>query len=125
MRKSEPTVAEMMNEIDNDDADIEEVDAVTSGFLSRMMGGKKESSPGPAPKTAREPRRIVRQQVPLGDKEDGFDSFDRDGPNRKMSIADAMKASGKSSGGGDQDQRSKMWGVDMSRIAKSLEDEKK
>jgi hypothetical protein len=126
MPKSEPTVAEMMNHID--DEEIEEVNAVTpsdnAGFFSRVMGGKKESSP-PSPKAAPERKRIVRQQLPLVDEEDDFDTFDRNGPNRKMSIADAMEASGEASSGRDQEQRSKKWGVDMTRIAKSLEDEKK
>jgi hypothetical protein len=123
MPKSEPTIAELMKDID--DTEMEEAKGVkssdNSGFFSRVMG-KKENS---APKAAPERKRVVRQQLPLGDQQDGFDTFDRNGPNRKMSIADAMKASGGSSSGGDQEQRSKMWGVDMSRIAKSLEDENK
>lgn len=122
--QSEPTIAEMMNGVDTEEANVVE-SSEGSGFLSRMMGGKKESVTAPSTKKAAEPKRIVRQQLPLGDEEDDFDSFDRDGPNRKMSIADAMESSGESSGGGNQAQRSKMWGVDMTRIAKSLEDEKK
>ena len=118
MPKSEPTIAELMS--DTDDMEVEEV-KVDSGFFSRVIG-KKENS---APKAAPERKRVVRQQLPLGDQEDDFDTFDRNGPNRKMSIADAMNASGESSSGGDQEQRSKMWGVDMTRIAKSLEDENK
>jgi len=129
MPKTEPTVAEMMNDVDDDD-EVEEVVAVESsagsGFLSRVIGGSKQKErPAAAPKAPPEPKRIVRQQLPLVD-EDDFDTFDRNGPNRKMSIADAMTSAGESSGAdADQEQRSKMWGVDMSRIAKSLEEEKK
>lgn len=127
--KTEPTIADMMNE--DDDDDFEEIVAVESssgsGFLSRVLGssgGKKSAIP--APPSPPEPKRIVRQKLPLGDDEDDdFDTFDRNGPNRRMSIADAMSSAGESTSGGDQEQRSKMWGVDMSRIAKSLEDEKK
>jgi hypothetical protein len=127
MPKAEPTIADMMNDVDDDGE--EEVVAVDSsagsGFLSRVLGsgGKKGEGGGAAKPTER--KRIVRQQLPLGDEGDDFDTFDRNGPNRSMSIGDAMSASGESSSSGDQEQRSKMWGVDMSRIAKSLEDEKK
>ena len=128
MPKTEPTVADMMSDIDDGDELDEEVVPVKSsagqGFLSRVMGSSKQKE-SPAPKAA-EPKRIVRQQLPLGDEDDEFDTFGRNGPNRKMSIADAMSAAGASAGAsGDPEQRSKMWGVDMSRIAKSLEDEKK
>lgn len=132
MPKAEPTVADMMNDVD-DDEDVEEVVAVESsagsGFLSRVLGSssskKKESSAASAPKAPPEPKRIVRQELPLGDEESDFDTFDRNSPSRKMSIADAMSAAGESTSGGDQEQRSKKWGVDMTRIAKSLEEEKK
>jgi len=60
----------------------------------------------------------IRMKLPLGDDE--FDE-DEDGvdvrANQGMSIADAMK---KSSSGGDersQEERSKKWGIDMSRFA--------
>lgn len=127
MPKPEPTIADMMNDVDDDvEEEVVAVDSSAgSGFLSRVLGSSGKKGEGGSAAKPTERKRIVRQQLPLGDDEDDFDTFDRNGPNGSMSIGDAMSASGASSSSGDQEQRSKMWGVDMSRIAKSLEDEKK
>jgi hypothetical protein len=127
--KAEPTIAEMMNQVDdNDEIEPEPADN-KSGLLSSLLGGKKNGAAaakkGPVPPPAPAKRRVVRQQLPLGDDEDDdFDAFARDGAKKHLSIADALKAAGESGPSGNQEQRSKMWGVDMSRISKSLEDEK-
>jgi hypothetical protein len=130
--KAEPTIAEMMNQVDDDDEPEPEPADVKSGFLSSLLGGKKkdaaaaEKDPVPqVPPPAPEKRRVVRQQLPLGDDEDDdFDAFASNGAKKHLSIADALKAAGESGPSGNQEERSKMWGVDMSRISKSLEDEK-
>lgn len=131
--KAEPTIAEMMNQVDdNDEPEPEPADNKT-GLLSSLLGGRKNNAaasqrysaprvPPPAPTK----RRVVRQPLPLGDDEDDddFDAFGRNGAKKHLSIGDALKAAGASGPSGNQEQRSKMWGVDMSRISKSLEDEK-
>lgn len=83
-------------------------------------------APAPAPKPVAKkvveppaPRKgPIRMQIPMGDDDDD-DSEDEDGvdasSNKSMSIADAMKRSPGSSGVGQGD-RSKQWGVDMSRF---------
>lgn len=70
-------------------------------------------SPAPAPKVASPPERKgpIRMQIPLDednsfDEEEGIDATS----NKKMSIADAMRKSG-TSGGMDQEERSKKWYV--------------
>lgn len=52
-------------------------------------------------------------KLPLGDdgEDDGVDVRS----NKRMSIADAMKRT--SSSAGNQSERSKKWGIDMSKFA--------
>lgn len=140
---SEPTVAEMMKK--TDDGPELKVTKEESGFFKKVLGVRKNDDARVTEKKtnvdtaiaekqpvrqAQPPvkesgkRRVVRQKLPLGDADD-FDTFSRNGPNKYMSIADALRETGESGPSGSQEQRSKMWGVDMSRITKSLEDEKK
>jgi hypothetical protein len=73
----------------------------------------------PDPPAAAQPRRIVRQELPsLDDEDEEFEAFARGGPNQGMSIGDALKTVGEDAdgGGGDQSERSKMWGIDMTRF---------
>ena len=94
-------------------------DSGGGGFLGRMFGGDDGQEPSQAPPPPQE-RRVVRQALPLEDDEDDeddFDTFARSGPNKNMSIKDAMQSQGEDmEDDGNQDQRSKMWGVDMSRF---------
>jgi len=71
------------------------------------------SAPTPAPAPpARERKGPIRMQLPLGDEdEEGVDVRS----NKKMSIAEAMKKT-TNSGSIDQGERSKKWGIDISRF---------
>jgi len=88
-----------------------------------------DNTPAPAPPVRQqapfEPqkRRVVRQQVFMddADEDEEFEAFSRNGPNKGMSIADAMKSSNSDDGDSDergaQEQRAKMWGIDMSKFS--------
>jgi hypothetical protein len=52
-------------------------------------------------------------KLPLGDDPDSEDGVDVR-TNKRMSIADAMKRTAGSSG--DQAERSRKWGIDMSKF---------
>ena len=83
----------------------------------RPNDNETKSEPKEKPAQAPPPRRKgpIRMQLPLVDGEDD-DSLDS-GANPGMSIAEAMKRT--NSGGGtktDQGERSKKWGVDMSKF---------
>ena len=129
--KAEPTVAEVMKKTGNE-PELKHTKE-ESGFFKKVLGVKTkddtavaEKDPvrqAPSPDKGSRKRRVVRQKLPLGDDDD-FDTYARNGPNKYMSIADAMREAGASGSSGSQEQRSKMWGVDMDRITKSLEDEK-
>jgi hypothetical protein len=86
--------------------------------MGRIFGGN-EGDPGTG-RSQSEPepqRKVVRQALPEVDEDDEFEAFGRNGPNKNMSIKDALQGSDK--GGlskGDQENKSKMWGVDMSRF---------
>ncbi|KAI2500457.1 hypothetical protein MHU86_14002 [Fragilaria crotonensis] len=87
-----------------------------NGFMGRIFGGNDEQTrnePQPEPQ-----RKIVRQPLPAVDEDEEFEAFSRNGPNKNMSIKDALQNSNE--GGGrskdDQENKSKMWGVDMSRF---------
>ena len=123
---AELTIAEMTEIADEGDEQylVSEEETKNNGLLGFLGGGKKKEEPVRQAIPKGETKRVVRQELPLGD-EDDFDTFARDGPNQEMSIADAMNAAGVDGPSKDQEQRSRMWGVDMSRIAQSLEDEKK
>jgi hypothetical protein len=130
--KAEKTIAEMMNQVDDDDEPepVDDKPALLSSLLGRKKKNTAAAEKDPAPQVqppVPKKRPVVRQKLPLGDNEDDddFDAFARNGAKTHLSIADALKAAGESGPSGNQEQRSKMWGVDMSRIAKSLEDEKK
>eukprot|EP00540_Astrosyne_radiata_P023426 CAMPEP_0116844488 /NCGR_PEP_ID=MMETSP0418-20121206/12721_1 /TAXON_ID=1158023 /ORGANISM="Astrosyne radiata, Strain 13vi08-1A" /LENGTH=233 /DNA_ID=CAMNT_0004475457 /DNA_START=217 /DNA_END=918 /DNA_ORIENTATION=- len=77
-------------------------------------------------------RRVVRQVVPTPtirkDEEDEFDAFSSKRASKKhMTVADAMKQASSSLPERDMNarDRSKMWGIDMSRIEKSIKEEEK
>mmetsp|Transcript_25824 Transcript_25824/g.71122 ORF Transcript_25824/g.71122 Transcript_25824/m.71122 type:complete len:732 (-) Transcript_25824:75-2270(-) len=88
-------------------------------FVSRMFGGKpkptKEAAQTRESQPAPERKGPIRMQLPLGedmdDEEEGIDSK----ANPGMSIAEAMKRTGEQ-GSGNQEERSKKWGVDMSKF---------
>jgi hypothetical protein len=87
-----------------------------NGFMGRIFGGSDEharNEPEPEPQ-----RKVVRQPLPAVDEDEEFEAFSRNGPNKNMSIRDALQNS--NDGGGrskdDQENKSKMWGVDMSRF---------
>jgi hypothetical protein len=78
-----------------------------------------EDEYAPEPPAAPQPRRIVRQELPpLDDEDEEFEAFARGGPNQGMSIGDALKTVGEDGdgGGADQSERSKMWGINMTRF---------
>lgn len=81
-----------------------------SNFFS---GGNKKASPSPKPAPASKPasQGPIRMKLPLGgdDEEGGVDVK----ANSGMSVADAMK---RTTQGGNQSDRSKKWGIDMSRF---------
>ena len=87
-----------------------------NGFMGRIFGGQDEPMQKIPPQEQQ--RKVVRQALPLVDEDDEFEAFSRNGPNKNMSIKDALR---KSDDGGilskdDQESKSKMWGVDMSRF---------
>ena len=73
------------------------------------------SPPPPPPATGAAPKAPIRMSLPIDDEldedEDGVDARS----NPKMSIAEAMKRT-EAGASGDQEERSKKWGVDMSRF---------
>lgn len=72
-------------------------------------------SPPPPPAVKEEPRKgPIRMQLPLGDDYDEDEEGVDVKSNKKMSIADAMKKTTNSNN--NQDERSKKWGIDMSRF---------
>jgi flagellar biosynthesis GTPase FlhF len=95
--------------------------APASNPLTSLFGGNKQeakSVPAPTPASAPPAKRKgpIRMQLPLGDDDD--DDFDDEegidaGSNKQMSLGDAMKKSGNS---GDQDLRSKKWGIDITKF---------
>jgi hypothetical protein len=103
-------------------------EAVAGNPLKNLWGEsggttKTPSPPPQPPKKEATKRQVIRQELPLGDEDDDFDTFARNGPNKNMSIGDAMKKAGAEIQQGDQEERSKKWGIDMTRINKSLEEE--
>lgn len=121
------TVSEMMDELDDDEEDDDESNkggGTSLGPFSRLLGKEKKakaSESSDSPQTLPESntpaakKGPIRQRLPVED--DDFDSFARNGPNKNMSVSDAMKKQG---GGGsgkeDQAQRSKKWGIDISKF---------
>ena len=89
------------------------------GALGRLLGG-------PVPrKDATEQKRVVRQELPTADiecddnnEDDEFEAFSRNGPNKGMSIGDAMSSKTlKPADKAEQKERSKMWGIDISKYS--------
>ena len=83
--------------------------------LNMLFGNQPTPAPKPAPKPAISPppperKGPIRMQIPMDDDDGGFDEEEGidASSNKKMSIADAMRTSG-SSGGMDQEERSKKW----------------
>jgi hypothetical protein len=78
------------------------------------------SPPSPPPQQQQQQRKVVRQALPEVDEDDEFEAFARNGPNKHMSIGDALRNGGGENNGNrdDQESKSKMWGVDMSRFNK-------
>jgi hypothetical protein len=92
-------------------------------FNANNLGRPNSQQKPPSPKSSPsppQPRKVVRQALPDVDEDEEFEAFSRNGPNKHMSIRDALRnGTGESDGNnsrGDQENKSKMWGVDMSRF---------
>jgi len=94
---------------------VQSTDVIENGggrrALGRLLGGTvppKESE-----------KRIVRQQIPVeSDDDDDFDAFSRNGSKNNLSIADAQKLNSNNQADIDeQSNRSKQWGIDMSKYS--------
>ena len=87
-----------------------------NGFMGRIFGGNEDQARNdPEPE---QQRKVVRQPLPEVDEDEEFEAFSRNGPNKNMSIKDALRNSddGGDHSKDDQENKSKMWGVDMSRF---------
>ena len=89
------------------------------GALGRLLGGQVPR------KEPTEQKRVVRQELPAVNNEyddnsedDEFEAFSRNGPNKGMSIGDAMSSKTlKPADKAEQKERSKMWGIDISKYS--------
>lgn len=91
--------------------------------LNGFFGGSKPSPsparrPAPAKRAANPSERKgpIRMRLPIDEDDGGYDEEEgiNASSNKKMSIADAMKQSGGADM--DPDERSKKWGIDMSKF---------
>lgn len=86
-----------------------------NGFMGRIFGGNDDQARN---QLEPEQRKVVRQPLPEVDEDEEFEAFSRNGPNKNMSIKDALQNSddGVDRSKDVQENKSKMWGVDMSRF---------
>lgn len=129
MPKSQSTSSDLETRSGMASNDEDTIAGRSSSFFSRFSGPKsqetEESSPSPAfvpqrtppaappkpkPAPAREEKKgPIRMQLPLGDDED-----DEPLVTEGMTIGEVMKR--RNEGAGNQEERSKKWGIDMSRF---------
>ena len=86
---------------------VEEKKAAPVAAPPRSATAGKGFAPAEAPQSKK--KKPIRMELPLGDPED------EDAVDPSMSLAEVMKKT-KTEGSKDQDKRSKMWGVDMSKF---------
>lgn len=114
-RKSTPVTPEpAMDEFEEDEEEVVETVEVKESArpppLSTFLGFNKPKAPA---RKASKKDGPIRMQLPLGeDEEEGLDARENPG----MSIKDALKKTDPEMASGDQGERSKKWGVDMSRF---------
>jgi hypothetical protein len=98
----------------------------SGGFMGGIFGGTGSGGGGGGgggfnkPPPSQGQRKVVRQALPMtGDDDDEFDAFNPGGSGKQMSIKDAMRGMNtqRPSSKMDQEERSKMWGIDMSRFS--------